>query len=271
MKYFFLALVLSIFYMTAFSQVLFEGKVTHLVTTQEGAIPDTLEIFYGKQKIISVSKAGKPGRTVGDDIIIDFSKELVYYINVSKKTYTKNSLRYDLSEMFLNFFRKTGEQKTILNYRCSAYTISDSGKIEKNKDIDLLFWYSDSLFYPLSKKYKHSPELYNFTNGETIAMGITMSFGRSSKIAMVPVLVQRMELNEALFEIPIGYTLRNDNPSNSNLGLITIKDSISDAKLEVDKTKNISIPPPPPPFPPPLPKEKNKKKNAAKSPSNHKQ
>ncbi|MGF2414704.1 MAG: hypothetical protein ACQUYJ_20370, partial [Ferruginibacter sp.] len=56
MKNVFLAIGLIVFFQSLFAQKVFEGKITLQMITENNTQAGIVEIFYGKQKIKSVTK-----------------------------------------------------------------------------------------------------------------------------------------------------------------------------------------------------------------------
>jgi hypothetical protein len=192
-----------------FSQTIFMGKVTHQFKSDKENESGTVEVFYGDQKIKGIKKTrGKENQARTDDILIDFSKGTIYHINALKKTYKADTLTNKSVNMLGGQLYPTKKNKMVLNYSCSAFALSDTGKF--GTGMDFLFWYADSLYYPVNEKYLHADEVLLFTNGKTIGMGVAIGselYGEKIVIGMNPLAVEAISLPDSLFEIPKDYVL----------------------------------------------------------------
>jgi hypothetical protein len=210
----FLALVLLISGSLVFSQSPFEGKVTHKLNDESKAKSGNIEIYYGKQKLKGILVSNDTNETGKDDLLMDFSKGLVYHINTREKTYRFDSINNKHSENLPPLFASKSNNKTILGHHSSAYSTMDTAKTDMAGDFKMMFWYADSLSFPVDEKNMNS-DLIAFTNGKTICMGMFMQLdlGDGAKgFEIKPVLIEPMHLPESVFEIPGDYTLEIVQP-----------------------------------------------------------
>ncbi|MGG9964620.1 hypothetical protein [Ferruginibacter sp. SUN106] len=206
-----LSILLAIFGLTLFAQTQFEGKVTHTFITERENETGTIEVFYGNQKIKGLKKIkGKENENGTDDLVIDFTKGILYKINAVTKTYSADTFINKKNTVFGTLLKLPGKNKTILDHSCSAFTITGNGKNEFMGEMDFLFWYADSLYFTIDEKYLQSDEVTLFTNGKTIGMGIsvTTQAGNIKQVfELIPAQVEPMHLPDSLFEIPGDYTV----------------------------------------------------------------
>lgn len=165
---------LSILFISAiFSQIPFEGKITHKITSELENQSGIIEMFYGKQKVRGIANDSNLERN-SDITIFDFAKGLKYHIHPLEKTYTIDSLDRKSPNNFFNSFIKTGKHNTISSHYCSAFAITDTIK-DDNENMHFIFWYADSLYFPINNQYINSSEIFAFTNGKNIGMGMDLS------------------------------------------------------------------------------------------------
>jgi hypothetical protein len=204
-----LSILLTIFTLTLFAQTQFEGKVTHTFKTELDNETGTIEVFYGNQKIKGLKKIkGKENENGTDDLVIDFSKGILYKINAAAKTYSADTFINKTNTVFGTLTKLSGKNKIILDHSCSAFTITD--KNEAIGGMDFLFWYADSLYFVVDEKYLQSDEAALFTNGKTIGMGISVTMQAANAkmvFGLTPSLIEPMHLPDSVFEIPKEYIL----------------------------------------------------------------
>jgi len=211
MKKTFLSLYLLLLTPAVFSQLPFTGKVTHLFKNDEEDENGTVEVFYGNQKVRGIKKLAHPKHDYdNDDLLIDFSKSVIYHINPLQKTYSIDTMKAGPASTFPLLVAEPSKNTTILNRHCSAFTVNDKEKMGFMDNMGFLFLYADSLYFPVNEKKLLSDEIALFTNGKTIGMGIaiTMQEGGNKKIfGLTPVAIEPMAVPDSLFEVPKDYVL----------------------------------------------------------------
>lgn len=248
-----------------FSQTPFEGKIIFKLTTEEENQSGRLELLYGKDKIKGEMKRSGPEAKKDDIIIIDFSKGIIYEINDSAKKYSIRQLKSPDNNLFVNY-RKTEMKKMILGQPCSAFSFIDTTeKSDFIGDMDFMFWYADSLFYPVNEKYMHSDDIPIFTNGKNIGMGMTAKMkviDKATFFDLQPIEIIPMPLADSLFTLPRSYILKQEELEEGKKtidpGSIPAED-IEVKMRKIEEIKSGDAPPPPPP-PPPAPASAKKKK-----------
>lgn len=251
MKKFILLFIVIFFAALAFSQTVFQGKVIHKFITERDNETGTVEVFYGNLKIKGVKKITPPvkGIEINDDVlIIDFSKGVSYHVNPVTKTYRADSLKNKRPNAFPALVKDSRKNTKILNQSCSAFVLDTTAKNAGAfiKNMDFLFWYADSLNFPIDEQYINSDDLGMFTNGKTIGMGLTVTLDLNQNkktLSLIPISVEPMQLPDSLFEIPRDYILET-NPTR-----YSTDDTLNAAMSKIDSAVN----------PPKVPREPKKK------------
>jgi hypothetical protein len=271
MRKLFLFLTYLLFSALIFSQTVFEGKVKHSLTAEKLNQKGTVEVFYGNQKIKGKIYMPAEEGIKEDEILIDFSKGILYHLYPLKKTYHLTHLKNKISS-FPNL-PATTQKKIILNLSCTSFFLKDTAKSEWMGEMDIMFWFADSLYFPVSEEYLTSDEIPLFTNGKTIGMGmnINMPFeGKDKNIfILTPTSIEKGAIPDSIFQIPINYKLLSDNSSTGDSILKDDPDSFIKTKIEVVDLEMVEIkgetPTPPPPSLPTTNKMPLKKKSNVKS------
>ena len=206
-----LSLLLLLITSLAFAQTAFTGKVTHIFKNDQEKESGTIEIFYGDQKVRGIKKLALPKKDDdNDDIMIDFSKGVIYHINPFQKTYSVDTMKARPASTFPLLVAEPSKNTTVLNHHCSAFIVNDNDKTGFMDNMNFLFWYADSLYFPVNEKNLLSDEISLFTNGKTIGMGIAITMqeaGNKKIFGLTPVAIEPMALPDSLFEVPKDYVL----------------------------------------------------------------
>lgn len=209
---FLLALIIS----PSSAQTVFEGKVTHKLTAETESKSGMIEIYYGKKMIKGIIKQNDDKETGKDDILLDFNKGLVYHLNAVDKTYRLDSMKGRPAGVMSALNPWKEKDRVISGFHTSAYIPKDTAEMNLFGNMTMLFWYADSLLFPVDEQLMGSDDIALFTNGKTIGMGLNMSmeFGESKKtFELEPVLIEPGNLPASTFEIPADFTIElNDTP-----------------------------------------------------------
>jgi hypothetical protein len=210
MKKILLSLSFLLIIAAVYPQAPFVGKITHKMTSNQENMVGTIEIFYGEQKIRAVKKI-EGGKEFDDaDMVVDFFKGIVYHMNTALKTYRADTIKSNSFHRSPKFVAVAAKNTTLLNHQCSAFTVIDKNAKGLMDDMDFVFWYADSLYFPVYDDNFLFEETALFTNGKHIGMGITinMQLGDKKLIAAIsPVTIEPRPVPDSLFEIPKDYVL----------------------------------------------------------------
>lgn len=215
MKNIILHFLLAFIIAPSFAQSVFEGKVTHKLTAETESKSGMIEIYYGKKMIKGIIKQNDDKETGKDDILLDFNKGLVYHLNAVDKTYRLDSMKGRPSGVMSALNPWKEKDRVISGYHTSAYIPKDTAEMNLFGNMTMLFWYADSLLFPVDDQLMGSDEIALFTNGKTIGMGLNMSmeFGESKKIfELAPVSIEPGILPVSTFEIPADFAFVYDTP-----------------------------------------------------------
>ncbi len=247
-----------------FSQAPFEGKIIYKMTGDDENQSGMAEVLYGKQKIKGAVKKSSAEAKQDDIIIIDFSKGIFYRINDSAKNYSARQLKNDSTNSIFVRYHKTEMKRNILGQHCSSFSFIDTTQRKSLiGDMDFLFWYSDSLYYPVSQQYINSDDIPMFTNGKNIGMGVKMEMdilGKRTVVNLEPVQIQAMLLPDSLFDLPKGYILKKEEFEEGGKTIDVGSKLVENVEIKISEIKSVGSPPPPPPPPPPNPASGKKKK-----------
>ncbi len=261
MKKILFLLALVCFATNLFSQKVFEGKILYKVINTEGKEAGIIEVLFGKEKIkTTIIKNNYPKKATGD-LLLDFSKGLVYHIYYGSKEYKIDSLLLKSNSNKSQKFIPTGAVRNIAGYNCKAYinTTPEEKRYMEDDSVSIL-WYSDSLFFYVDAKFAITEEMMFLINGKTINLGITTSAKNADSLFKVlPISITAMPLPDSLFKMPADYALEagsfyKTKPANAD----------TEYKIKMTELKKDSPTPPPPP-PPPLPKSTKKSIKSAVS------
>jgi hypothetical protein len=208
-----ISLFLSLLFIlpAVFSQTIFMGKVTHQFRSDQDNMTGTVEVFYGDQKIRGIKRLDHIKHDYdNDDLLVDFSKGIIYHINTVQRTYTATDMKSGYGGKFPKLVAAPEKNIRLLNYQCNAFII----KSDDNRAVidygGFIFWYADSLYFPVSEPDLLTEDIALFTNGKNVGMGITANIKIEEKnidAALIPVAVERMPVPDSIFEIPKDYVL----------------------------------------------------------------
>ncbi len=258
---------LSIFFLfscfSLFPQIPFEGKITYKLTTESDDRSGVIEVFYGKQKIKGILKNAGIKLKKANIMLIDFSNNLLYEIDDSTKSYTVDSIGIKSANSLFSRYQLSGKKKNILQKPCSEFYYIDTVSDDIVRNLDFLFWYADSLYFPVNDKYLGSDEIVMFTNGKNIGMGMAMKmeiFKKETFLNLQPIQIEPRQLADPLFDLPAGYTLKKKDSLQKSRESGYIEQG-NNYTIEMSEIKVEEAPPPPPPPPPPPVQAKKKRKH----------
>ena len=217
----------------------FEGKIIYKLTSPEkGTGNGIIETYFGKQKIrVYVKENELSGR---DDLLLDFEKGIVHYINTISKTYKTDSLSNRKKRSMPTLNSSPAGNKIISGYSCSAFSFTDTSKSDFMGDMFFSVWYADSLLFNISDEQKDYEMVPMFTNGTSVGMGMEMGMGKEKKkitMSLVPLSITFQVLPDSIFNISGDYTaqLRLDY----DLGETTNSNIDSSAQATVDSVAKL--------------------------------
>jgi len=203
---------LLIFSLNLLAQAPFEGKVTHKLTTETTTKSGMVEIYYGKKMIKGIIRQNDEKDLGKDDLLLDFNKGLVIHLNSIDKTYRMDSMKGKSPGMMSALDPMKDQNRVILGYHTSAYIPKDTAGMNLFGNMSLVFWYADSLLFPIDEQFIGSDDIALFTNGKTIGMGLNMNLeiGESKKtFELDPLLIEPGNLPDSIFDIPGDFVMES--------------------------------------------------------------
>jgi len=211
MKHLIAALFILLVNDGAVAQNNFEGKIIYKMSNAlTGSQNILVTAYFGREMIKAEVQTNGVSNEGMDDLLIDFSGELIYYIQKDSRTYRINSSRTQAMPVPV---RTQGKNSIILGHSCSAYKGIDTSKNEFQKDTEINFFYADSLHYAAKKQFSNLEMIPMFTNGTHIGMGMEFiqntEKGKKSVITLTPQSVTAEKIPDSIFSLT-GYTIRKE-------------------------------------------------------------
>lgn len=240
MKHLIAALFILLVNYGAIAQNNFEGKIIYKMSNALTGNQNILvTAYFGREMIKAEVQTNGVSNEGMDDLLIDFSGELIYYIQKDSRTYHINSSRTQAMPVPV---RTPGKNSIILEHSCSAYKGIDTSKNEFQKDTEIIFFYADSLHYAAKKQFANLEMIPMFTNGTHIGMGMEFiqntEKGKKSVITLTPQSVTAEKIPDSIFSLT-GYTIRkeadNSIPMAESDSVMAAVDSVIKAATDAVK------------------------------------
>lgn len=202
-------IVLSLVSQLAVGQKNFEGRIIY-----ETVIPSkakmSSEVYFGNGKVKMLDSVNIFPTFINNVTIIDFHKGILYLVNHTAKTYYQHLIkvqRFDSTVTLKSFPEKN---RKIFGYDCSAFRVEYYSKLFPENSF--YFWYADSLFYQVDKRYEAVLTTKKATNGSNILMGMEMIFGDDSSLSrlMNPISIIAEQIPDSVFSIPKNYKKKTE-------------------------------------------------------------
>lgn len=214
-----------------FAQKSFEGKVTYKFQEATGKSEMRMDAYFGKQKIKAILKESDSIKNGKDDLLIDFTKGIIYHLNSTNKTYRADSMKNFTVQGMPAVTPASGKSKNILGYHATEFTGLDTSKSEFMVQMNFTIWYADSLYFPFDKAYANKDMIPMFGNGSTISMGMEID----KYFLMTPVSVEPQSLPGSIFSVPADYLQEQyfEPAADSVMAELKAQDSALKASAEI--------------------------------------
>jgi|GEM_PF-3399774 len=227
----------------ATAQKNFEGKIIYKMSNALTGNQNILvTAYFGNEKIkVHVNTNGVSNEGL-DDLLIDFTGELIYYIQKDRRTYHTNSINSSRTQAMPVPMRTPGKSSMVLGHSCSVYNGIDTSNKEFQKETEITFLYADSLYYSVKKQFSHLEMIPMFTNGSHIGMGMEFirntAEGKKSVITLTPQSVTAEKIPDAIFSLT-GYAIQKEADNAIIMeeidSMMTMADSV--VKVATDAVK----------------------------------
>lgn len=211
MKKYFLLSAFALVSVVSFCQLPFEGKIVYKMVDGEKMKEASIEAWFGKGKIKAIVNETNEDRKPKEDLLIDFTNGIIYYLDTDNKTYRIDSLANKKS--FPGLTKTPAKNKTITGYPATAYGTIDTSDSEFLGKMEMNFWYADSIYFPVDSKYNFYEMIPIFSNGTNIGLGMEMNLGISSpekSFTITALSVTPMQLSDSDFILPQDYTIEEE-------------------------------------------------------------
>lgn len=165
----------------------------------------TITAYFGNNKIKAfINEPDKISDEKYKSILIDFKEAKFYLINSEEKNFKINKLdAHERTQKALKSISRLN--KTILNFKTTAYTAEEKTKSLSTEKASPLYWYADTLFFSFDTVYAGHYSTKLFGNGRNICLGRKEITGEGSKdynTLLEALSVEQMKLADSLFTIP---------------------------------------------------------------------
>lgn len=165
-KYYFALIAIMTLGSTSFAQKNFEGKIVYQMTAESKNENAEITAYFSNQKIKAEVKKWDSLSSRKDDLLMDFEKGIVYYIDPNNKTYRAENILDKKIDRMPALEPLPGKNKLLLGYHCTAYQIKDTIKSDFMGPMNFCFWYADSLYFFIKEEYRSIDMVPMFTNGK---------------------------------------------------------------------------------------------------------
>jgi GLPGLI family protein len=195
------------------AQKLFEGEITYKIEYlslppeiegMEGMLPSVLKVYYkGAKTRTEQELMGSSTQIVVEDqdnnnffVLMDLMGQKIVLESTTEEIKEQEEIRNSISIKLIN------EKKEIAGYSCKKAVIES-----EESEVPISIYYA--------AKLKSGRDRFKGIDG--IALQFSISNG-GVQARMTAVLVEKIELNEALFDIPEGYNSMTSNDMMKMLG-----------------------------------------------------
>lgn len=188
-----------------YAQQNFEGKIVYAGNFLG---KEEITVFFGKDKLLTKTSPIDSINGNNKDLLIDFSKGVVYYLDRLTKTYSSENITDSKSDFHV-LTPWAEKNVTVLGHHCSAYKPADRST-DKPERSPFSIFYADDLFYHVKEEYTRMQGLQFFTNGKNVGMGIEMEATDNKKQGIFPVSIAAEKmLPDSIFTIPQNYKMKS--------------------------------------------------------------